>query len=260
MITKKIAIIGLGHMGKTLIAGFSRGKIIKKKNLILSNGPDNIEAAKRAEIIIISVKPKIVKVVAEEIINYLTNKSIIISAAACINIDILEKYFGKEKKIVRIMPNLPVEFGMGVVGWVGNKNISFQDEQLLLQLLETLGLVIKCSNEKFLDKLSVLSGSGPGYIGFILHSLELNFNEAGFKKSETTKIIQQLILGIVKQLSLTGMNSMDLVKKVSTKGGITEEIIQNMESNNLHKLLFNSFQKGYDKIEKIKKELKYGDL
>lgn len=255
MINKKIAIIGMGHMGQAIASGLILGKIIRRDNLIFSNGAKNIEVTRKAEIIIIAVKPKIVKVVAEEIKCYLRQRSIIISAAACVRIDILEKYFGDKAKIVRIMPNLPVAIGRGVVGWMGNKNITKIDDKLIIKLLNNLGYLFRCKDEESLDKLTVISGCGPAYVAYFIENLQNISRKYGLSNDEAKKVTQEIFAGTLTYLSTAEIESGEFIKSVATRGGITEAIINDLEKNNFQRILTGSIKKGYVKMKKIQKEV-----
>lgn len=260
MINKHIAIIGIGHMGNAIVSGLLHGKIICRDNLMLSNCEKNIAVTKWADIIIIAVKPKIVKGVAEEIKGYIRRKSIIVSAAACVNIDLLEKYFGDRTKIIRIMSNLPVAVGRGVVGWMGNKNITASDERLVISLLKHLGYLIKCESESKLDNLTIVSGCGPAFVAYYMNNLQKIARKYGFSVRQAEKIINEMFGGAFTYLSTAKVTSGDFIKSVATKGGITEVIINDLEKNNCQKFIAGSIKKGYVKMKKIQKELEYGNL
>ncbi len=242
-------------MGKALAKGFLHGNVITRKNLMLSNGDKNIAAAKWADVVIIAVKPKIVKIVVDEIKNYLKKESIVISCAACVSINLLEKYFGQKVKIVRIMPNLPVADDKGVIGWISNKFITDYNKKLFKKIFEPLGLLISCKNDESLDKLSMISGCGPGYVGYFINNLEKQALKYGFSKDESRKIVEATFSGTLSYLARNKISSADLVSSVATKGGITEEVIRNLERGNFYPLLLKSIKKGYDKIERIRKDL-----
>ncbi len=132
---KKISIIGTGHIGTALFRGFLNGGL-KAENFVLANPntsklqilqkqfgvkltTSNREAVETSDVIIIAVRPRLVYAVIKEISPFVRANQIIISVAACVPISLLEKYFGKNIfKIARIMPNIPVAYGKGVVGWI----------------------------------------------------------------------------------------------------------------------------------------------
>lgn len=246
---KKIAIIGMGHIGRAIAQGLHH-------NLLSSNGEKNVEVTKASDIIIIAVKPKVVVEVIKEVRDYVRKEQLIISTAACVTLDLLEKYFGrKDIKIIRIMPNIPVAYGLGVVGWIGNKQVNSNDKKLIKSLFTPLGYLIECKNEKHLDKLSMISGCGPGYVGYFINNLEKVAKKYGFS-IDARKIVEATFFGTLHHLKKSKLSSRELVSSVATKGGITEEVLKNLEAKNFTKHLSKSIEKGYIKIKKITEELR----
>lgn len=271
MTDKNIAFIGAGHIGQALADGLVTAKAISAKNLILANPrldclyrfidksiqvtTDNVEAVKGADVIFITVRPKVVKIVVEQINNYVKKDSIIISVAAGVTFDLLHKYFSaKDIKMVRIMPNIPVAYGLGVVGWVG-ENLTANDKILIKSLLKPLGLVIECKDEKTLDKLSMISGCGIGYVAYFMNNLEKITKSYGFSEDETRRIVNQVFSGTNRHLEVIHESPEELIKAVATKGGITEEVIDSLDTGEFQHLLSESIKKGYDKMGKLTEEL-----
>lgn len=274
MIRQNVAIIGVGHIGKALVYGLLNGKAVKPQNLILANPhverlrdiksefkvkvtTDNIQAAKMADVIVIAVKTKVVKVVAEEIKNDIKPNAIIISVAACLTLDLLADYFkNKTLPIIRIMPNIPIAYGKGVIGWMGNKNVSRKEKGLVSSLLASLGYIVEYGAEEKLDKLSIISACGPGYISYFMHSLIKITKNYGFSERETKSIVKATFGGTLYHLEETAISPRQFLQLVSTKGGITEEVIKNLNEKGFYSILSSSIENGYDKIREIARELK----
>lgn len=272
-VNKKIAIIGVGHLGRALARSFlnpmgGRNKLIlatphvthltdlqKKYSVEITS--DNKLAAIKADIVILAVRPRVIKIVVEEIREHITKETIIISTAACVPLQLLDKYFQSEKvKVVRIMPNIPVAYSMGVIGWLANNNLSENEKKIITILLSPLGLLIDCNNDEELDKLGMISGCGPGYIAYFMNNLEKVAISYGFSAKQAKAIVEQTFAGTLKHLKETQLSTKDLVSAVATKGGITEEVIGNFNKNNFSVLLKESIDHGYKKVRKISRELK----
>ena len=103
------------------------------------------------------------------------------------------------------MPNIPVAYQKGVIGWIGNRNIDKNDEILLVKLLTTLGKVIKCNNEEKLDKLSMIAGCGTGYATYFMANLAKVAKIYGFKEKEAKEIVLSTFSGIINSLEETGL-------------------------------------------------------
>ena len=274
MINKKISIIGAGHIGLALFRGLISGREIAAKNFILSNPhleklkslekelavkltSSNIEAAKKTDVIIIAVRPRMVIQVIDEIKSGIKGDKLIISVATCVTRKMLEDYFGLPKlKIVRIMPNIPMSYRKGVVGWVGNRNIAKNDEVFIDQLLSPLGVLVKCKDDENLERLSVIAGCGPGYVTYFMQNLQKVAETYGFTKKDAYKIILTTFLGTAYHLQSTNSSFEDMLTAIATKGGITGEVINSWEKGDFYQLLEKGINKGYYKIGKITSELR----
>lgn len=272
MIDKKIAFIGCGHISHAIINGLLKANAVDKNKIILS-GPHlkrfadlarkyhigsttvNAKAVQNADIIFIGIRPKVVEKVTREIKNHIKGGTLIISVAAGVTFALLHKYFSaKDIKLVRIIPNIPVAYGLGVVGWVGD-NLTTNDKILMKSLLKPLGLITECKDENMMDKLSMISGCGIGYVAYFMKNLEEIGKSYGLNEDIVSKIVLNTFAGTVKHLSETGVSSQDLVTAVATKGGITEEIINSMENFGFNKIFSESVNKGYVKIKRLTKEM-----
>lgn len=263
----KIGIIGGGHMGQALARGILRNQKLLSSQIIICTPhkeklkdfakatncfvtTNNKEAVKDADIIFIAVKPAQVKEVAEEISSAVSVNALVISVAAAVSLPLLASYFVMKMKLVRIMPNIPVAFGKGVIGWIG-KNITIEDEQVIKNILSSLGLVIDCKSEDQLDRLSLISGCGPGVVAYIIHIFETIAADYGFNSKQSLELVLATIEGTVNHLKNHALSSEELVEEVATPGGITKEIIHNLEKKKVPQAFSQSLERGYDKINKL---------
>lgn len=270
---QKIGIIGVGHIGHALISGFLRNKKLHPGNFLLSDpnqhnlsyfqkkynmdvSHDNMYIAQHANIILIAVRPKVVANVIDQIKDFIQEHTLIVSVAACVTIVMLEKLCkGEKRKIIRMMPNIPISYGKGVVGWIANRYVTGKDKKRLQEIFSSLGFVTECLREESLDSLSLLSGCGPGYVAYIMSELEMCAKAYGFTPSIAKEIILQTLSGTIEQISSSGMSFEELTNAVATKGGITEEIIRSLKERSCGKILEGSFKNGYAKMKAVTKEI-----
>ncbi|MCL4338219.1 pyrroline-5-carboxylate reductase [Patescibacteria group bacterium] len=270
---KKIAIIGAGHIAHAFVAGLCRGGKVDPKAITLS-GPhpekfsdlgkkygvrvtsDNRQAAKSADIIFICVRPNVVNQVAKEIKGDLGRNAIIISVAAGVTFGLLNRYFlGKMWKIVRVLPNIPIAFGKGVVAYTDNGQLNKKDNEIVGSIFSPLGIVVKCKNEEEMNRLNVITGCGTGYVAYFIDAVKDVAKSYGFGTEMPGKIAMETFWGTLYQLKQTNQSPQELVTAVATKGGITEEIINNLEKKNFRKILKSSIDLGLAKMGKVTKEL-----
>lgn len=269
---KKIAIIGAGHLAKAFIEGFIGSGNVLVEDIIVSNpsgsalleikeefhvqiNTSNKEAVKIANWILLAVKPTVVRGVIDEIRDD-TKDKLIISAAACIDTDLLMTWCKYDsQKIVRIMPNIPVSINQGVIGFVTNRNVTVTERKKAISLLEQLGVVINFRNEKSIDVLTVLSACGPAIVAHLIGLISKYGSQYGLSPKISEKVILQTFAGTVAYLRENGLSVKQIEKSVATKGGITEVILQSMDSFGLQEYIIDSLNLGYDKIKILSSQL-----
>ncbi len=271
---RKIAFVGVGHIARALLEGILRGGKVDAKFIILA-GPhtekfiglkekygvsvtdDNRQAVKSADIIFICLRPKVVKQVINEIKSDLRRNTIIISLAAGVTFDLLKRYLGDSSgKIVRVLPNIPIAFGLGVVAYTDNGQLDKKDNEIVQSIFSSLGMVVKCKNEEEMNRLNVITGCGTGYVAYFIDAVKNVAESYGFDAEMSQRIALETFWGTLYQLKKTNQSPWELAAAVATKGGITEEIINNLEKENFRKLLKDSIALGYAKMGRITEELK----
>ena len=249
----KILLIGFGKMGSSLARGWLKKKLkieisviekekvlsSKKNNIIFYNSfEDYFEAKKSPDIILIAIKPQQLK----DIIVYLNKiykKNIIfISVVAGISTAWFKEKISKEIKIVRAMPNLPSSVLSGVTGIYNSTNILKKEIENIKIILKSIGEIILLKNEKLIDIVTSISGSGPAYYFYLTEVLTEVGVKLGLKKNEAEILAYQTFVGSAKLLKETKQNFSKLRKDVTSPGGTTEaalSILMN-DRNGLNKI------------------------
>jgi pyrroline-5-carboxylate reductase len=273
MINKKITIIGTGHIGRALFLGLVRGKAVSARNFTLTSRSldkirdlekeygakitaDNKKAVINADMVFIAVRPRDVKNIITEIKEPLRADTLIISVAACVTLDMIEQSLGQNRKIVRIIPNIPVAYGTGVVGWFCDAQFSIADRGLVKNLFKPLGTVIECGSDAALEKLSMIAGCGIGYTAFFMKNLEDVARSFGFSREEASNMVLATFSGTLEHLNNSQQNFAELITAVATPGGITEEVLSSLEAGKFSDLFLKSVEKGYSKVNKVAEEIK----
>ena len=251
---KKIAIIGVGHIGSSLAKGLLNSGF-KKENLILSNSAkNNRKAVSQADWILLAVKPFMVRQVLVEIKDDISNK-LLISVAAAISVTSISKYARNGQKIIRIMPNIPVAYNNGLIGLYANKAVSKLDKKEIVNILSLLGLVLEVKREKELDEITLISACGPAIVSQFIEYLSNYGIKRGLSSELSRKLAQQTFRSTISYLDNSAFTPATLIQSVSTKGGISEAILQDMENNQLSSSFNNSMDSGYQKLTKLKESL-----
>ena len=249
----KILLVGYGKMGSSLARGWLKKKLkieisviekekvlsSKKNNIIFYNSfEDYFEAKKCPDMILIAIKPQQLK----DIIVYLNKiykKNIIfISVVASISTAWFKEKISKEIKIVRAMPNLPSSVLSGVTGIYNSTNILKKEIENIKIILKSIGEIILLKNEKLIDIVTSISGSGPAYYFYLTEVLTEVGVKLGLKKNEAEILAYQTFVGSAKLLKETKQNFSKLRKDVTSPGGTTEaalSILMN-DRNGLNKI------------------------
>ncbi len=251
---KKLIIIGFGNMGQAFYQGLK-----SKPNFEITGQDKNPEKLTtvglktateadlgEADYLILAIKPQ---GLADFEISNLSPKTIVISILAGTSLEQLSNKF-KNNKIVRCMPNLAIKNLNGVTGWYGI-NLTKDEQDTLNSIFECLGTSIPLKSEVMLDSLTLISGSGPGYIAYIANLLEREAVSLGFSDSEAKIITTQTLVGTTTLLQQ--QSSVSLVNQVSSKNGVTEAITNSLAQAQLPEIMHQALESGLKKINDLKK-------
>ena len=242
---KRIAIIGGGHMGSALARGFARAGISRSRIFVSDRARDNARVVRRADAIFIAVKPSVVRDVLAEIGPYVRDK-LVVSAAAGVRMSTLKKALRKST-VARIMPNILVAYGEGVVGlYTEDANA----RNYLKKLLSRLGLVVDVRREKDLDALTLVAGCGPAIVASFVDMLAERARALDIKGSEA--LARQIFKGTLTHLERSGLSARELVSAVTTKGGVTEAILKYLRRDGFEKSFAGALRSGHERIKRIR--------
>lgn len=245
---KKIAIVGAGHMGTALYEGLIRSGV-RKSQVILSKRGTVKKSARVAGVIFLCVKPGAVGEVLKEIGEEIRGKAVI-SVAAGLSVAYLKKH-AKGARIARIMPNMPVAIGEGVIGFMRG-TLSTGEVKTVSKLLTGLGLVVEAKTDRELDALTLIAGCGPGVVASLVEALSKNAARYGITGFRSEQVAFQTFKGTLGYMQKNLTPAAVLKKAVATKGGVTEAILNDFEKK-LHKNLAHALDIGRKRIAKIRR-------
>lgn len=251
MIHKKIAIIGLGNMGKIIAQRLLKEEIVSSKNLLLGDRDTDQSVARIADILVLAVKPKDLEVLAKQIKKEINTEKLVISMLAGINIEKLKKLLGKNQKIIRTIPNINASVGRSLTFWVKSPEVLERDVEIASIIFEALGEHFEISDEAILNKITPISGSGPAYFFYLTKLLEKAAVNAGMDKETAQRTARLTFLGSARLFRKSDESLEQLIDKVSSKGGVTEKVLKSLEKENFEKIFLKSIQKGIKVLEKL---------
>ncbi len=237
MIHKRVGFIGAGQMATALSEGFVRARLVNPSNLVAADPSQeacerfakatggrsvncNLEAARTAEVLFLATKPQQVAQVAAELNGKIASGTLLISIAAGTRLATLEQGLGENLRLVRVMPNTPCLVGQGASAYCLGRNATKEDGELVQQLLSAVGFAVAVE-EKMLDAVTGLSGSGPAFVYVIIEALSDGGVRMGLPREIATALAAQTVLGAAQMVRTTGEHPGVLKDRVASPGGTT---------------------------------------
>lgn len=238
----KILIIGGGNMGLTYARGFLKSHIIDYDNLyILEKSPEKAEQLRaldighvygvpgeyiqRMDLIVLAVKPQDISRLFEAVRPYVDQQQLLLSIMAGVKMETIAHGLNA-KKIIRAMPNLPAQIGVGMTVYTSSDDVTRIELVTVQNLLSASGKTIYVDRENMLNAATAISGSGPAYVFYFMNSLIQSAKEMGFSQSEAELLTYQTFKGAIDLFNKYDVSCEEWIQKVSSKGGTTEAAIQ----------------------------------
>lgn len=263
----KIGFIGMGNMGyamlKGALAAFSPSDIIfsspdrgKCERISSETGvrfaESNAECGNNAKYIVLAVKPQMYPTVLKNIVNVVTEESVIISIAPGITIASINNALGSNIRVVRAMPNTPALIGEGMTGVSYNMtDFSFDERDVIDKFFNSFGKVVYV-DEKLMDGIVCASGSSPAYVYMFIEAMADSVVKYGIKRDDAYKLVAQTVLGSAKMVLESGEHPAVLKDKVCSPGGTTIQAVSALEENGFRNALIKATDACYDKCTSIK--------
>ena len=246
---KNVILLGYGKMGSSLAKGwFSNIKnfnfFIVEKNVLLRKKSEedgfisfkninellNKTNNMNLDIIFLAVKPQQMSVAVEEIIKFSNKKTLFISIAAGLSFSWFQNEISSDVKIIRAMPNTPASVGRGITGYCISENVTENEKQDAHKLLSSIGKTVFLSNEKLIDVVTAISGSGPAYIFYFVEALSEIAVSEGLSKYDANILALETLIGSAKLLDKSNINPKILRQNVTSPGGTTEAALDKLMS------------------------------
>lgn len=262
-----IGFIGNGNMGGAIIGALIKNKIVSPNEVYVSDinieglektaqiygvhtSTDNAETVKAADTLFLAVKPNVVYNVIDEIKELVTSDMLVISIVAGQNIEKLENAFGKEIKLVRVMPNTPALVGEAMSGICVNKNITEEEKERVLKIFSSFGKG-EIVSEYLMDAVTAVSGSSPAYVFMFIEAMADAAVMGGIPRTQAYTFAAQAVLGSAKMVLETDKNPAELKDMVCSPGGTTIEAVAALEENGLRNAVIKAMKACIDKSKSM---------
>jgi len=255
---QKIAFLGGGNMAEALIKGLLAAGVAKADQLLVTDisadrlahlqktygitvARDNKDAVSRAGIILLCVKPQTMDHVLKELADVAGKDKLVISIAAGVTIARIEKVLTSGPRVIRVMPNTPALVLSGAAGLAPGSTSTVTDMMTAQQIFGAVGRAVVVE-EKLMDAVTGLSGSGPAYVFTIIEALADAGVKAGIPKDLALELSAQTVYGAAKMVLETHENPGKLRDKVTSPGGTTVEGLHMLTKGKLRETLMDAVE------------------
>ncbi len=253
MLDNRITFIGTGRMGSALIKSLVNSNRVRPEQIIafdidqkklkelsfdtgVKTALKSREAIEAGEIILLAIKPQNIDEALEQISPYLDKQKLIISIAAGITLEHIYSFLGKDKKVVRVMPNTPAQIGQGISVISPGQNVDEESKQKAKAIFKTAGEVVFL-DEEWQAVATAISGSGPAYFFLFAETLIEAAVEQGLTPEVASKLVIETMLGSAGLLKETSQSPKSLREAVSSPGGTTVAAIKIFEEADFQKIV-----------------------
>jgi pyrroline-5-carboxylate reductase len=264
----KIVFIGAGNMAEAIVSGIVTAKFCAPEKIIMtdvrperladlekeyevSTTTDN-SVVKNAEIVLLAVKPQVMADVLKGIAPVLRKETLVISIAAGIPTAKIEAALGGSRRVVRVMPNTPALVGQGASALAAGAYAEKADLEVAETILGCVGLTVRVE-EKDIDAVTALSGSGPAYVFYLLEGMLAAAEQMGLSPETARKLALKTVQGSAQLMEDSGEPADVLRAKVTSKGGTTAAAIQVMEDSGVKDAIIQALKAAKARSEELSK-------
>jgi len=253
MAYERIGFIGAGRMGEALIRGLISSGMRKAADITaydvsserlqevagtlgIGTARSNREVVGNADVVFLAVKPNTVPAVLEDVRGSVTPEHLIVSIAAGVTIESIESALQPKSRVIRVMPNTPCLVGETAAAFALGTAATAEDGELVRSILDAVGTSFAVE-EKLLDAVTGLSGSGPAYIYIAIEAMADGGVRMGLPRDVALALAAQTALGAAKMVLETGQHPGALKDAVASPGGTTIAAIQTLEERGFRSAL-----------------------
>lgn len=271
MLEESIGFLGTGQMARALAQAFVKTDQISGDRIWGSDpmpesldefrrlvpgahaSSENADVARSASVIFLAVKPQHINPVLADIQPHVGPDKLVVSIAAGVRISQLAAGLKDEVRLVRVMPNTPCLVGQGASAYCLGPHVIGSDKALVDRLLSTVGLAY-CLDEKLLDAVTGLSGSGPGFICSVIEALSDGGVRMGLPHDVASALAAQTVRGTGKLVMMTGEPPAVVKDRVASPGGTTIAGLKALEEHGLRAALMAAVQAATDRSVELGSE------
>lgn len=266
-----IATIGTGVMAESMITGLLQARQVAPGSVIASHPrperreqlaaghgvrveASNTAAAEAADIVVLGIKPQMIKRVGAELAGVLRPDQLVISVIAGATTAALMNVLG-HAAVVRAMPNTPAQLGRGMTVWYATPQVTASQREQAGTLLASLGHQIEVEDEKFVAMATAVSGTGPAYVFLVMEALIDAAVHLGFPRHIAHDLVIETLEGSTLFAKASGMHPAQLRNMVTSPGGTSAAAIHELERGRLRTVLSEAVWAAYRRTDELGHQL-----
>jgi pyrroline-5-carboxylate reductase len=268
-VKQKTVVLGIGKMAGALVKGWISSRLIPSSlitgvrsdaskikqtaaQLKIKVTTDSVKSLKGSGLIILGVKPQQMKMLLTEVGSFFPKKALVVSVAAGVSTEQIEKMLPQGCPVVRVMPNTPSLLGAGMAAVAGGSRAKSAHVQLVLKLFSAVGKAVRVREDQ-MDWVTAVSGSGPAYIFYMIEAMTEAGIKGGLRRETALKLVCQTVYGASRMALETGKSPEELRIQVTSPGGTTEAALKKMMERNFKETIIEAMEAAAEQGAKLRK-------
>jgi pyrroline-5-carboxylate reductase len=248
-----IAFIGAGAMGEAMIGGLLANHLVGpdaitasdphaprvedlRGRYLIQTTVENRAAVRNADIVVLSVKPQVLRGVFQDLRGSLRPGALVISIVAGARLDSIQQGL-RHDTIVRSMPNTPAQVGEGMTVWTSTDKVTGKQREQAQAILRALGHELYVKEETFLDMATAISGTGPAYVFLLMEALIDAAVHLGFSRADARTLVLQTVRGTATYALESTLHPAELRNQVTSPGGTSAHALYQLEKGGFRTVL-----------------------
>ncbi len=265
-----VGVIGVGNMGAALVRGIidretetanaviicDLDKVLVDRlceDLGVVDGENAAKVAASAELVVLAAKPQNLPILLDDISPSINADQTIMSIAAGVTTESIEKRLGRKTSVIRVMPNLPALVGEAVSVFCGGSHTSDSDFERVEAVLGAVGVSFEVP-EELMDPVTALSGTGPAYVFHTMEAMISSGVEMGIPPEMAQRLVLQTVFGAAQLAMDSDLNPTTLREAVTSRGGTTDAAISYLEEHHYTRLVIEAILAAMDRSKDLGRE------
>jgi len=265
----KLGVIGFGNIAKALVGGVVKSGYLEADHIYISSRSvdkirsevnalgchvlnSNREVAEVADFLVLAVKPYQYEAVIQDVKDHMKKDVVLVSVAAGVTIDMMRSFMERDTKIIRTMPNTPMQVGIGMTAVTPNDLIEESELNWVIKLFESVGRAVVVDENK-MEAVIGACGSSPAFVYMMIEALSDGAVLKGLPRDQAIELAAQAVKGAAEMVLETGRHPGLLKDQVCSPGGTTIEGVSALESAGFRTAVIEAVRRTVDKAEALKK-------